>query len=264
MPDSASTSSSPASPSNTSPSLSSSGEDKQSTPLPELPDDLAGAQAQALTAVQAALEAGYNRLQVEILAPDLKPDTLAYPFHQVFEAPFGFAFADAGAAALAKHRWEQPDWTVCGIREAGQIDDTVPLIFSMPTLVEIEAVEHLCDRRNSNVSTNKSSDVPVLVINPILQDTGTAGVGLSGRRLRERFISTLEPCYFLQSLGNGALFRMFPHPWMVWELTDAGQYQVIATLDAKPSGEELAQLFAGDEPESVWSGLKRFIRALQN
>ncbi|MEM9535178.1 MAG: DUF1995 family protein [Cyanobacteria bacterium P01_E01_bin.45] len=248
----------------TSTSDPSSNRDKQPVPLPELPDDFSGAQAQALTAVQAALEAGYNRLQVEILAPDLKPDVLAYPFHQVFGAPFGFAFADAGAAALAKYRWEQPDWMVCGIREAGEIDDTVPLIFSMPTLVEIEAVEQLCDRRNSNVSTNKSTDVPVLVINPILQDTGTAGVGLSGRRLRERFISTLEPCYFLQSLGSGALFRMFPHPWTVWELTEAGQYQILATLDSKPSGEQLAQLFAGDEPESIWSGLKRFIRALQN
>ena len=251
-------------PAATSTSASSSDNDKQQDSLPELPDNFAGAQAQALTAVQAALKAGYKRLQVEILAPDLKPDALAYPFHQVFDAPFGFAFADAGAAALAKYRWEQPDWMVCGIREAGQIDDPTPLIVSMPTLVEIEAVEQLCDRRNSNVSTDKSTDIPVVVINPILQDTGMAGVGLSGRRLRERFMSTLEPCYFLQSLGSGALFRMFPHPWTVWELTDAGHYQVIATLDAKPSGEQLAQLFAGNEPESIWSGLKRFIRALQN
>ena len=245
-------------------SAPNSNTDEQTPPLPELPDDFAGAQAQALAAAQAALGAGYKRLQVEILAPDLKPDALAYPFHQLFEAPFGFAFADAGAAALAQYRWEQPDWIVCGIREAGQIDDAVPLIVPMPTLVEIEAVELLCDRRSSNVSTNKLNDVPVLVINPQLQDTGTAGVGLSGRRLRERFISTLEPCYFLQSLGNGALFRMFPHPWTVWEITESGEYQIIATLDSKPSGEQLAQLFAGDEQESIWSGLKRFIRALQN
>ena len=245
-------------------STSSSNSDEQVTPLLELPDDFAGAQAQALAAVQAALGAGYKRLQVEILAPDLKPDALAYPFHQVFDAPFGFAFADAGAAALAQYRWEQPDWTVCGIREAQQVADTVPLIFPMPTLVEIEAVEALCDRRNSNISTDKSKDVPVLVINPQLQDTGTAGVGLSGRRLRERFISTLEPCYFLQSLGNGALFRVFPHPWTVWQLTEDSEYEVIATLDSKPSGEQLAQLFAADEQASILSGLKRFIRALQN
>lgn len=244
------------------PSSSTHGE--ASIPLPELPDDFAGAQAQALAAVQAALEAGYKRLQVEIMAPDLKPDVLAYPFHQVFDAPFGFAFADAGAAALAQYRWEQPSWTVCGIREAQQVPNTVPLIFPMPTLVEIEAVEALCDRRNRNVSTDKSTDVPVLVINPQLQDTGTAGVGLSGRRLRERFISTLEPCYFLQSLGTGALFRSFPHPWTVWELTAVGQYEIIATLDSKPSGEKLAQLFAADEQDSILSGLKRFIRALQN
>ncbi|MGK7911627.1 MAG: DUF1995 family protein [Synechococcus sp.] len=246
------------------PSAPSTQPNEQPVALPELPDDLAGAQAQALAAVQAALEAGYKRLQVEILAPDLKPDVLAYPFHQLFKPPFGFAFADAGAAALAQHRWEQPNWIVCGIREAQQIEDTVPLIFPMPTLVEIEMVEALCDRRSSNVSTNKSNEVAVLAINPQLQDTGTAGVGLSGRRLRERFMSTLEPCYFLQSLGNGALFRMFPHPWTVWELMDDGQYQVIATLEAKPSGEQLAQLFAGDDQESMWSGLKRFIRALQN
>ncbi|MGK7907336.1 MAG: DUF1995 family protein [Synechococcus sp.] len=234
------------------------------TDLPELPDDFAGALAQALQAAQAALAAGYKRLQVEILAPDLKPDALAYPFHQLFEPPFGFAFADAGAAALAQYRWEQPDWTICSISEAQRLEPTLPLIFPMPTLVEIEAVERLCNLRNSNVSSDKSKDIPTLAINPQLQDTGTAGVGLSGRRLRERFISTLEPCYFLQSLGNGALFRMFPHPWTVWELSEDGQYQLIETLESKPSGEQLAQIFAGDETETFLGGLKRFIQALQN
>ena len=233
-----------------------------STPYPDLPDDLAGAQSQALEAAQAALAAGYKRLQVEILAPDLKPEVIAYPFSQLFEPPFGFVFADAGAAALAQHRWEQPDWTVCGIREAGRLESDLPLVFAMPTLVEIEAVETLCNRRNSNVSADKSKDHPVLVINPQLQDTGTAGVGLSGRKLRERFISTLEPCYFLQSLGEGALFRVFPHPWTVWQLSDEGTYEVIATLDSKPSGEKLAQLFAADGQQLLFGGIKRFFRQL--
>ena len=232
---------------------------------PALPDDLDGALAQALEATQAALAAGYKRLQVEILAPELKPELLAYPFHQLFDPPFAVAFADAGAAALASHQWQQPDWKVCSIREAGNVDAAIPLIFPMPSLVEIEQVESLCDLRNSNISTDKSKDTAILVINPQLQDTGTAGVGLSGRKLRARFINTLEPCYFLQSLGEGALFRVYPHPWTVWQQDEEGNYRILEALASKPSGEQLAQIFAPDRGgENLLGSIRRFIRALQN
>ncbi|WP_017324856.1 DUF1995 family protein [Synechococcus sp. PCC 7336] len=231
---------------------------------PQLPDDFAGALAQAVAGSKAALAAGYKRLQVDILAPDLKPDSLAYPFHTLFEQPFAFVFADAGAAALARHQWQQPDWIACDVNSAMQLDRDVALIFSMPSLVEIEAVEQLCNDRNSAISTNKAKDVPTIAINPQLQDTGTAGVGLSGRRLRTRFLNTLEPCYYLQSFGQGALLRVYPHPWTVWQLTDGESYELLEVVSSKPSGEQLAQIFAADKAESLWGGIRRFMRALQN
>ncbi|NJK61878.1 MAG: DUF1995 family protein [Synechococcaceae cyanobacterium SM2_3_1] len=47
---------------------------------PELPLDLADAQSQAMAAVQRAVNSGYQRLQIDILIPDLKPENLARPF----------------------------------------------------------------------------------------------------------------------------------------------------------------------------------------
>jgi hypothetical protein len=235
-----------------------------STPYPQLPADFEAAQQQAVQALKAALAAGYQRLQVDLLVPDLKPDVLAYPFHDLFEPPFAFVFADAGAAALAQRNWKQPEWAICSVNQAEQLAAETALIFVAPTVVEVPAVEQLCDSRSANVSTDKATDVPVLALNPQLQDAATVGIGLAGRRLRQRFISTLEPCYFLQSLGSGALLRVYPHPWTTWRLNEADEYEFLAATQTRPTGEDLAKQFASGGMGGLLGGMKRFLRALGN
>lgn len=234
---------------------------------PELPDDLADAQAQALTGIRAALAAGYSRLQVDILLPELKPDILARPFAGAFEPPFAFLFADAGAAALAQRNWQEPDWPISSVNQGDRFSDDTAIVFAAPTVVEIGAVEALCGARGAaipQVNSERESRAPILLLNPQLQDAATVGIGLAGRQLRERFISTLEPCYFLQAFGAGAMMRQYPHPWTVWLLNDNDEYELLETRDRKPTGEDLSKIFANatNSGASLLGGLSRFIRAL--
>ncbi|MEO0853756.1 MAG: DUF1995 family protein [Cyanobacteria bacterium J06648_11] len=240
------------------------------TAYPELPDDLAGAQAQALEGIRAALEAGYHRLQVDILVPELKPDVLARPFAEAFEPPFAFLFADAGAAALAQRNWGEPDWTISSVNQGDRLSDDTAIVFAAPTVVEINAVEALCGARAEAIPMANNSDegkrdrTPILLLNPQLQDAATVGIGWAGRQLRERFISTLEPCYFLQAFGIGAMMRQYPHPWTVWLLNDNDEYEILEACDRRPTGEDLSKMFAKatDSGPPILGDLVRFMRAL--
>ncbi|MEM9156645.1 MAG: DUF1995 family protein [Cyanobacteria bacterium J06642_2] len=239
---------------------------------PDLPDDLADAQAQALEGVRAALAAGYSRLQVDILVPEIKPDVLAQPFAEAFEPPFAFLFADAGAAALAKRNWNAADWTIAGVNQGDLLPAETAIVFAAPTVVEMGVVEALCVARGEAIPTvkRKGDDTkgrertPILLLNPQLQDAATVGIGLAGRQLRERFISTLEPCYFLQAFGAGAMMRQYPHPWTVWILNKNDEYELLETCKRKPTGEDLAKMFAKatNSGPPLLGDLVRFIKAL--
>lgn len=239
---------------------------------PELPDDLAGAHAQALEGVHAALAAGYYRLQVEMLIPDIKPEILARPFADAFEPPFAFLFADAGAAALAQRNWNEPGWTVMGINQADRLSADTALVFASPTVVEIREVEALCVARGEAIPEAKKEDsegrdrAPILLLNPQLLDTATVGIGWAGRQLRQRFISTLEPCYFLQAFGAGAMMRQYPHPWTVWLLNDDDEYEILEVCKSRPTGEDLSNMFADatNSGPPILGDILRFIRALSN
>jgi hypothetical protein len=77
-------------------------EQLQLTQFPDLPVDLAQACEQAIRATRLAMQAGYRRLLIEILAPDLKPEVLARPFLELVQPPALVLFSDAGGAALAQ------------------------------------------------------------------------------------------------------------------------------------------------------------------
>lgn len=217
-----------------------------------LPDDFAAAQAQAVIACKAALEAGYKRLQVEILAPDLKPDALAAPFRDLF-APeaVAFVFADAGAAALAKQRWAEWPGVICGVNQAARLPDTLAIVFVTPGIVEVDAVEAICNTRSPLLIPTA---IPILLINPQLQDAATVGIGLAGRRLRQRFLSTFEPCYHLRALAEGAILRQYPEPWQVWDTNNA----LLQTYAQRPTADDLDALW---QPSTV-GGWRNFLRAL--
>lgn len=240
--------------------------------MTELPNTLDDAIAQAQVATQAALKAGYTRLLVEFVFPELKPMPVAEKFFPMFSdmgTGLKILFTDAGFAALAKRDWgdiphQIGSIDVQGSRQTTAVEDQIGeddqlYLIVAPSAVEVGPVEQLC---------NAAGDRPVILLNPRLEDVAIVGIGYAARRLRQRFLDTIEPCYSLRPLDDqSALLRCYPSPWQVWYEIE-GTYQQIAEETEKPDSERLDQIFAsvtGGEKsqQSFFAGLQQFIRALR-
>lgn len=228
-----------------------------------LPDTLAAALQQSLQAIQAAREVGYRRLQIDILDPDLKISPLVYPLLAPLAdiQPLQVFLPDAGAAALAHKQW-QPlpvQVTLCALGSRVMLNPDALILFACPNVVSIEEVESLCNQA--------SREQTVIVINPQFQDAATVGIGLTGRRLRERFLVTFEPVYFLQSLNQGALYRCYPEPWQLWQARDS-DYILQGSFERRPTPEELIAKQPAQPGSSPWEqisqGISRFLASFRN
>lgn len=212
-----------------------------------VPRSLEAAIEQAKTATRAAIQAGVPRILVEINIPELKVMPVAeqfYPLLQEMGFQFKILFPDAGAAALARRDWNNPDFLIRGINESKnrvEADDEVILVIE-PSSIEVNDVEALC---NEAVGRN------VIMLNPKLEDIATIGIGYAGRQLRERFLSTLESCYYLQPLEGAAILRIYPGQWQVWGETADDTYELLAELPQKPNSEMLANIFSGAEADAT-------------
>jgi len=216
--------------------------------MPDLPDNLETAIAQAKTATLAALEAGGLRLQVELVLPEiaLEGQRLAREFADCLTQAQGSGlrvlFPDTGAAALARRDWGDVPFQVgdLGSRfvpiESKVSEEDTLLLLVAPTAVEVERVEALC---------NLAAARPVVLLIPQLESVATVGIGYAARQLRDRFLSTLETAYYLRPFAGGAVSRSFPDPWQVWQEVEEGRYQCIATEAQRPAGDRLERLLAG-------------------
>jgi hypothetical protein len=241
----------------------------------DFPTTLDEAITQAQAATQAALTAGYTRLQVELAIPELKPMQPAYQFLPVLAdrgKGLKIFFTDAGAAALARRDWKDSPHAIqsidiAGARQTSGVDELVTpedtaFLFVAPSSVEVLLVEQIC---------NAAGDRPVILFNPRLEDVGTVGIGYTARKLRERFLNTIEPCYFLRPLDGAALLRCYPSTWQVWANTndENESYTLIAEEPLKPSLERLDEIFTQNSdvqpsrPQSMFSGLERLLKALR-
>lgn len=238
--------------------------------MTEVPRSIEAAVEQAKEATRAAVQAGLPRIVIDLNIPELKVMPVAQQFYPVLEElglQFKLFFPDAGAAALARRDWDEPDFSIRGINEVkGRLepDDDACLVVE-PSAVEVNDVEALC---------NEATGKYVVLLNPKLEDIAIVGIGYAGRQLRERFLSTLESCYYLQPLEGATLLRVYPGPWQVWGETDDDDYELIGEFPSKPSNEAIASLFSdeAEEDESAASNrprkggflaeLGQFIRAL--
>ncbi|HYX15602.1 MAG TPA: DUF1995 family protein [Nostoc sp.] len=243
--------------------------------MSELPNSLEDAIAQSRVAVQAALADGCTRIQVEFLFPELKFMPVAEQFLPLFteyDSRLKIFFADAGAAALARRDWGDAPFQILDIgtgRAASlqtkiQPEDEI-FLFIAPTSVEVPQLEKLCE---------VIGDRPLVLLNPRLEDAGTVGIGYTARKIRDRFISTIESVYYLRPVDDEtALYRSYPGQWEVWLETD-GEYQRIAELPKRPSGDELDLILLKGQPQttdvtparkpSVFKSLQRFLKALSS
>jgi hypothetical protein len=231
--------------------------------LPALPQTLEIAIDQARQATQAALEAGYSRLQVELLFPELKPMPVAEQYLSLFAdagAHLKVFFADAGAAALARREWAGVPFQMRGVAELVQPvgPEDQAFVFVAPTPVEVLQIEAMAQT---------TGERPFILLNPKLQDVSIVGIGYAGRQLRERFLSTIEPCYYLRPLEGAAVMRAYPHPWQIWVEEAEGNYRLVATETDRPSSERIEEiLLQASSPSSprpsLLANMQRFLRAL--
>jgi len=224
--------------------------------MAELPQTLDEAIAQAREATQAALNDGYTRLQVELVFPEiaLQAQSIAFQFTSIFEqygSGLKVLFPDAGAAALARRDWGETPFKVTDIGTSRspvesriQPEDEAFLIVS-PSAVEVSQVEKLC---------NLAGDRPCVLLIPQLEDLKVVGIGYAARQLRERFLSTITSCYYVQPLDGAALLRVYPGLWQIW-LEEENAYQLIAEEPQKPVGDALeliiAKVTGGDDSEDA-------------
>jgi hypothetical protein len=246
--------------------------------MSELPKTLEDAIAQAQSATIAAIADGYNRLQVELLFPELKFMPIAEQFLPAL-ATYGdklkIFFPDAGACALARREWTGVPYKIedmgmsrtASIQSKVQPEDEI-FLFVSPTSLEIPQLEQICQ-----VIGNR----PFIILNPRLDEAGAVGIGYTARQTRVRFISTIESCYYLRPiLEEAAVFRSYPGTWEIW-VENGGDYQKVAELPNKPSGEEVDTILAKGQPTTTVNGetipgkkpnmlrsLQRFIKALSN
>ncbi len=237
----------------------------------DFPTTLEDAISQAQAATQAAIEAGYTRLQVELVIPELKPMEPAFQYLQMladYDAGLKIFFTDAGAAALARRDWGEFPYSIqsidiAGSRQTNLVEELIHpedqvFLFVAPSSVEVNLVEQMC---------NAAGDRPVILFNPRMEDIGTVGIGYAARKLRERFLNTIEPCYYIKPLDGAALLRRYPSPWQVWLETSEG-YQLCAEEPLKPNSEQLDKIFSAAlgtnqaARRGLFSELQRILKAL--
>ncbi|MGB3291724.1 MAG: DUF1995 family protein [Phormidesmis sp.] len=240
--------------------------------MSSIPQTLPDATEQAKAAVQAAIQDGYTRIQVEMAIPELKHQPIAEQFLESFASQqFKVFFPDAGAAALARRDWGNPDFVIRGLGELVDpidADDDLYLVVN-PSSIEVATVEALC---------NESGDRPVILLNPALEDVAVVGIGYAARQLRDRFLSRIESCYYLRPIEEAAIYRCYPGPWQIWRETAPDEYQLVKALPQRPSGEDIERILYGEADEAegeasagkpgsakkkgLLSELQQFIRAL--
>lgn len=163
-------------------------------------------------------------------------------------------FPDEGSAALAKRDWTQvsPETnealvpscvqfsSLGGVQIADTSKDTL-IFFYCPKASESDFVEEVLYNSEANCPNLGLS----VFVNPLLVDMGVTGFGMAGRMLRERLIDPLVPVYYLRTLQWGALTRVWPCAFTVWQEDENvdGGYRMIKALDQLPSNPEVEDIY---------------------
>lgn len=204
----------------------------------QLPDSIEEATHQAIAATFTAVDEGHKRLLVDMRFLELKPLPIARYFAEALQERYGqewqALFADAGSAALAKRDWSDLDVSMRGVNEgraAIRPEDEAFLLVA-PSSIEVDRVEKLLQL---------AGDRPFILLNPRLENS-EVGLGLTARKMRDRFLATFEVSYYVQSLEQGALLRCYPQPWQVWQQGEE-EMHLLAESDQRPSGDDLDRMF---------------------
>lgn len=158
-------------------------------------------------------------------------------------------FPDEGSAALARRDWTLDvvpiyclEFSSCGGVQWQDISSDVIHLYFCPKASEAEFVEQALYSAEEKLADQLAMSV---FVNPNLVDMGVTGFGMAGRMLRERLIDNLVNVYYLRTLPWGALTRLYPNQFTVWQEDtneDTG-YRMIKSLDRLPSNPEVEDIY---------------------
>eukprot|EP00977_Amphora_coffeiformis_P015803 scaffold4740_cov165-Amphora_coffeaeformis.AAC.1 len=170
-------------------------------------------------------------------------------------------FPDEGNAALARRDWLNPEsprvppcvvFSSCGGVRVDDVKNDRLVFFFCPKASEAEDVEKALQE-----TEEKATDLQMTCfVNPNLVDMGVTGFGMAGRMLRERLIDTLQYTYYLRTLQWGALTRLWPYSYSLWQedVNADGGYNLIKMLDRLPSNPEVEDIKNEDNQERQSGG----------
>eukprot|EP00560_Eucampia_antarctica_P008506 CAMPEP_0197825392 /NCGR_PEP_ID=MMETSP1437-20131217/2485_1 /TAXON_ID=49252 ORGANISM="Eucampia antarctica, Strain CCMP1452" /NCGR_SAMPLE_ID=MMETSP1437 /ASSEMBLY_ACC=CAM_ASM_001096 /LENGTH=366 /DNA_ID=CAMNT_0043425375 /DNA_START=127 /DNA_END=1227 /DNA_ORIENTATION=- len=159
-------------------------------------------------------------------------------------------FPDEGSAALARRDWTLEfiptfclEFSSCGGIQWQDISKDIVHLYFCPKASESEFVEEALNTAEVKLADQLKLSI---FVNPNLVDMGVTGFGMAGRMLRERLIDNLVPIYYLRTLPWGALTRLYPNQFTVWqEDTDNEEtgYRMIKSMDRLPSNPEVEDIY---------------------
>lgn len=231
-----------------------------------LPADLRTAEAELLTALCSALDAGARgRWTVELRFEGLRLLAPVLRLGRALEAQgrcFRLLFADAGAAALARRDGADLAPRIASFgdalrqrREGRAEDPAEALLLVTPAQADYEEVEALVE----------GCAATVVLINPALEDAAV-GIGSVARQRRRGFLSGWSAAYALIPRADSALRLCHPGEWELYRLDPDG-YRAVAGFSRRPDAEQLeAALSAGEAPglQATLRSVDRLLEGLQN
>ncbi|KAL7459193.1 hypothetical protein ACHAWC_010924 [Mediolabrus comicus] len=156
-------------------------------------------------------------------------------------------FPDEGSAALARRDWKSEvpscvEFSSCGGVQVADTSKDAVILFFCPRASEAEFVEEILYKMEEMRGDQLMLTV---MVNPLLVDMGVTGFGMAGRRLRERLIDGLVPAYYLRTLQWGALTRVWPQLFTVWQEdeNESSGYRLIKAMDRLPSNPEVEDIY---------------------
>lgn len=156
-------------------------------------------------------------------------------------------FPDEGSAALARRDWQSEvpscvEFSSCGGVQVADTSKDAVILFFCPRASEAEFVEEILYKMEEMRGDQLMLTV---MVNPLLVDMGVTGFGMAGRRLRERLIDGLVPAYYLRTLQWGALTRVWPQLFTVWQEdeNESSGYRLIKAMDRLPSNPEVEDIY---------------------
>jgi hypothetical protein len=116
------------------------------------------------------------------------------------------------------------------------------VLFFCPRASDAEFVEEALLKSEETLGTNLKMSI---FVNPLLVDMGVTGFGMAGRMLRERLIDPLVPVYYLRTLPWGALTRLYPSQFTVWQEDENAEegYRMIKSMNSLPSNPDVEDIY---------------------